>query len=226
MPFQSSFFRARKFLTEWCGKQAERNVPRRQVEDRQPSSGWTATNSAPTWQRSIICPGGLGVDWEFGHSFRRTLRIMRSHSPLRAGCCLVTVPWLAGIGLQSPLEAGNAFSESLRDWECLFKVLFLGHGNATLSDHAGNKLNETCPGGRWRRDNRHLGEQPPTVLPPLWGWECLLQEPAVTDSARPSTSGVKVLPLYTGLEPSTRHDRSEAVQARLKRVPAKRPWVL
>jgi len=217
MPFQSSFFRARKCLTEWCGKQAERNVPRRQVEDRQPSSGWTATDSAPTsvglrvsaprtscnGQRSIICPGGLRVDWEFGHSFRRTRRIMRSHSPLRAGSCLVTVPWLAGIGLQSPLEAGNAFSESLRDWECLFKVPFLGHGNATLSDHAENKLNETCPGGRWRRDNRHLGEQPPTVLPPLWGWECLFQEPAVTDSAQPSTSGVKVLPLYTGLEPST-----------------------
>ena len=26
---------------------------------------------------------------------------------------------LAGISLQSPLEAGNAFTESLRGWECL-----------------------------------------------------------------------------------------------------------
>ena len=74
---------------------------------------------------------------------------MGSSSPLRAGSCLVTVPWLAGIGLQSPLEAGNVFSESLRGWECLFKVpffgffsIFLGHGKAKLSD-ADNKLNKT-----------------------------------------------------------------------------------
>ena len=87
MPFQSSFFRARKCHTECCRKQAERNVTWRQVEERQPSSGWTATDSAPTsvglrvsaprtrrnGQLSIICPGRLGIDWEFGHSFRRGL---------------------------------------------------------------------------------------------------------------------------------------------------------
>jgi hypothetical protein len=53
-------------------------------------------------------------NWEFWHSFRCTRRTMRSRSPLRAGTCLVTVPWLAG----------NAFSEPLGGWECLFKVPF------------------------------------------------------------------------------------------------------
>ena len=42
------------------------------------------------------------------------------------------VPWLAGIRLQSPLEAGNAFKESLCGWECLFKVP-LTVGNTTMS---------------------------------------------------------------------------------------------
>ena len=41
------------------------------------------------------------------------------------------VPLLAGISLQSPLEAGNAFTESLRGWECLFKV-FKGQVNTTM----------------------------------------------------------------------------------------------
>ena len=33
------------------------------------------------------------------------------------------VPWLAGISLQSPLEAGNAFTESLCDWGAFSKSL-------------------------------------------------------------------------------------------------------
>ena len=32
------------------------------------------------------------------------------------------VLWLAGISIQSPLEAGNTFTESLRGWECLFRA--------------------------------------------------------------------------------------------------------
>ena len=47
---------------------------------------------------------------------------LKSHSPfIRAR--RRHVPLLAGISLQSPLEAGNAFTESLRGWESLFKVL-------------------------------------------------------------------------------------------------------
>ena len=33
-----------------------------------------------------------------------------------------------------------------------------------------------------KRDTvRYLVESPPTVLPPLWGWRCWLQEPAVSE---------------------------------------------
>ena len=49
-----------------------------------------------------------------------TRRTFKSHSPLLARRHHENVPWLAGIGLQSPFEAGNAFSDSLKGWECLF----------------------------------------------------------------------------------------------------------
>ena len=43
---------------------------------------------------------------------------LKSHSPfIRAR--RRHVPLLAGKSLQSPLEAGNAFTESLGGWECL-----------------------------------------------------------------------------------------------------------
>ena len=35
--------------------------------------------------------------------------------------------------------------------------------------------------GKGKRDTvRYLGEPPPTVLPPLWGWRCWPQEPVVS----------------------------------------------
>ena len=39
-----------------------------------------------------------------------------------------------------------------------------------------------------KRDTvRYLGEPPPTVLPPLWGWRCWLQEPAMSKKCLTST---------------------------------------
>ena len=71
------------------------------------------------------------------------------------------VPWRLGMPLQSPLEAGSAFSELLE-----------GQGNITMSD-AMQKSKTRCSicmlANRLTKNIRNLGEQPLTVLPHLWG---------------------------------------------------------
>ena len=187
MPFQSSFFRARKCHTECCWKQAERNVTWRQVEERQPSSGWTATDSAPTsvglrvsaprtsrnGQLSIICPGGLGVNWEFGHSFRRGL----PYKGLSWYMYVATRDFLGGLPYRTFLECCHLGLSEVRlalwpvRWDEVLEWKGWGWG------------------GRKRDTTRHLGEPPPTVLPQQWGWGCRFQEPAVTGSIRLPTYG-------------------------------------
>ena len=93
---------------------------------------------------------------------------------------------LAGISLQSPLEAVNAFTKSLWGWECL-----------NISSFKGKDKQPSKHGGRWRINICNLGEQPLTVLPPLWGCKSLLQGPAITDrsyqaSTRTSKGPIKI----------------------------------
>ena len=59
-------------------------------------------------------------------------RIFNSNSPLLARRYHDNIPWLAGIGLQSPFEARNAFSELLK-----------GQGGATLGKRTSRA--KVCP---------------------------------------------------------------------------------
>ena len=86
----------------------------------------------------------------------QTQKIFNSHSPLLARRYHENVSWLAGIGFQSLFQAGNAFSESLKGWECLFMGPF--EGKQVPHRKEKNKQSKGLPTGRWRRIILHLGE--------------------------------------------------------------------
>ena len=94
---------------------------------QRPGDNMSATAVKATEQNhyDIIVPRNNGQMYEQptshipreSHSVRIEMRhqmtlkkpVPALHSPLMARRCLENVPWLAGIGLQSPMEAGSAF---------------------------------------------------------------------------------------------------------------------
>jgi hypothetical protein len=71
--------------------------------------------------------------------------------------------------LQSPLEAGSALSNDV---------------------HACEQVEEEHSSSGWTATDS---------LPPLWGWECLLQEPAIINGDRPPTPSDNKSSLFDGL---------------------------